>query len=55
MEEIDKQIAEEKTDERYVDPEELEQDEPEQEEPAPSPAGQSFKLVPDDGEDEDAA
>jgi len=55
MEEIDKQIAEEKTDERYVDPEELEQDEPEQEEPAPSPAGQSFKLVPDDEKDEDAA
>ena len=55
MEEIDKQIAAEKTDERYVDPEELEQDEPEQEEPAPSPAGQSFKLVPDDEKDEDAA
>ena len=55
IEEIDKQIAEEKTDERYVDPEELEQDEPEQEEPAPSPAGQSFKLVPDDEKDEDAA
>jgi hypothetical protein len=55
MEEIDKQIAEEKTDERYVDPEELEQDEPEQEEPAPSPAGQSFKLVPDDEKEEDAA
>ena len=55
IEEIDKQIAEEKKDERYVDPEELEQDEPEQEEPAPSPAGQSFKLVPDDEKDEDAA
>lgn len=54
MEDIDKQIAEEKTDERYVDPEELEQDEPEPE-PAPSPAGQSFKLVPDDDKDEDAA
>jgi hypothetical protein len=54
IEEIDKQIAEEKTDERYVDPEELEQDEPEPE-PAPSPAGQSFKLVPDDDKDEDAA
>ena len=55
IEEIDKQIAEEKTDERYVDPEELQQDEPEQDEPAPSPAGQSFKLVPDDEKDEDAA
>ena len=55
MAEIDKQIAAEKTDERYVDPEELEQDEPEQDEPAPSPAGQSFKLVPDDEKDEDAA
>jgi hypothetical protein len=55
MEEIDKQIAAEKTDERYVDPEELEQDEPEQEEPTPSPAGKSFKLVPDDEKDEDAA
>jgi len=55
IEEIDKQIAEEKTDERYVDPEELQQDQPEQEEPAPSPAGQSFKLVPDDEKDEDAA
>ena len=54
IEEIDKQIAEEKKDERYVDPEELEQDEPEPE-PAPSPAGQSFKLVPDDDKDEDAA
>lgn len=54
MEEIDKQIADEKTDERYVDPEELEQDEPEPE-TAPSPAGQSFKLVPDDEKDEDAA
>ena len=54
IEEIDKQIADEKTDERYVDPEELEQDEPEPE-PAPSPAGQSFKLVPDDDKDEDAA
>jgi len=53
IEEIDKQIAEEKTDERYVDPEELMQDE--EPEPAPSPAGQSFKLVPDDDKDEDAA
>ena len=53
IEEIDKQIADEKTDERYVDPEELEQDEPEQEEPAP-PAP-TYKLVPDDSKKEDDA
>ena len=53
IEEIDKQIADEKTDERYVDPEELEQDEPEQDEPAP-PAP-TYKLVPDDSKKEDDA
>jgi len=53
MEEIDKQIAEEKTDERYVDPEELMQDEEPEEEPAP-PAP-TYKLVPDDSKKEDDA
>jgi len=53
IEEIDKQIADEKTDERYVDPEELEQDEPEQEEPAPT--APTYKLVPDDSKKEDDA
>lgn len=52
MEDIDKQIAEEKTDERYVDPEELMQDD-EPEEPAPPPTP-TYKLVPDD-KAEDAA
>jgi len=53
MEDIDKQIAEEKTDERYVDPEELMQDEEPEEEPAP-PAP-TYKLVPDDSKKEDDA
>ena len=52
MEDIDKQIAEEKTDERYVDPEELEQDEPEEE---PAPPAPTYKLVPDDSKKEDDA
>ena len=52
IEEIDKQIAEEKTDERYVDPEELEQDEPEEE---PAPPAPTYKLVPDDSKKEDDA
>ena len=53
MEDIDKQIADEKTDERYVDPEDLEQDEPE--EPEPTPPAQTFKLVPQDDQPDDAA
>ena len=53
IKDIDKEIADEKKDERYVDPEEVMQDE--EPEPAPSPANQSFKLVPDDDKDEDAA
>jgi len=53
MDDIDKQIADEKTDERYVDPEELMQDE-EPEEPAPTPA-QTFKIVPTDDKPDDAA
>jgi len=52
IEEIDKQIADEKTDERYVDPEELQQDEPEEE---PAPPAPTYKLVPDDSKKEDDA
>lgn len=52
IEDIDKQIADEKTDERYVDPEDLQQDdEPQDEQPAPDP--QTFKLVPDEPSDDE--
>ena len=55
IEDIDKEIADEKTDERYVDPADLEQDdEPDEpEERESSVTQQSFKLVPDQPKDED--
>ena len=52
IKDIDKEIADEKKDERYVDPEELMQDEEPEEAPPPAP---TYKLVPDDQKKDDAA
>ena len=51
IDDIDKQIADEKKDERYVDPEEMMQDEEPEEAPPPAP---TYKLVPDDNKDDAA-
>ena len=52
IKDIDKEIANEKKDERYVDPEEMMQDEePAEETPPPTP---TYKLVPDDNKDDAA-
>ena len=54
IKDIDKEIADEKKDERYVDPEEMMQDEEPEEESAPPPAP-TYKLVPDDNKNNDNA
>lgn len=51
IKDIDEEIADEKKDERYVDPEEMMQDEEPEEAPPPAP---TYKLVPDDNKDDAA-
>jgi hypothetical protein len=51
IKDIDQEIADEKKDERYVDPEEIMQDEEPEEAPPPAP---TYKLVPDDNKDDAA-